>query len=199
MTVTGRTQKGPLITHFRMSDRIQNKIEELGLTWEEVTPEVIEFLDNKYRSPSDGIVIEDNENPKISKKMKFYQTDDGLALIRIRMNRMNRLADNDKIRFRVIIGDAIPDMIKVKISFKYKPMKQVKICKVNMFLFESQKLSDINMNIQRHSTQWRTSKFALYEDERGDEAKYESVRGGHVAIFDKLAVRSRDDFEIAVS
>jgi len=131
MTVIGLTQKDLLTMLFRMSDRIQDKIEELGLTWEEITPEVIEFLDNKYRSPNDGIVIEDNENPKISKKMKFYQTDDGLALIRIRMNRMNRLADNDKIRFRVIIGDAVPDMIKVKISFKDKPMKQVKICKVN--------------------------------------------------------------------
>ena len=133
MTVIGLTQKDLLTMPFRMSDRIQNKIEELGLTWEEITPEVIEFLDNKYRSPNDGIIIEDNENPKISKKMKFYQTDDGLALMRIRMNRMNRLADNDKIRFRVIIGDAVPDLIKVKISFKEKPMKQVKICKVIYF------------------------------------------------------------------
>ena len=117
---------------FRMSDRIQNKIEELGITWEEIAPEVIEFLDNKYRSPNDGIIIEDNENPKISKKMRFYQTRDGLALMRIRLNKMNRLADNDKIRFRVIIGDAIPDLIKVKISFKEKPAKQVKICKVKI-------------------------------------------------------------------
>ena len=133
MTVIGHMRRDPLIMPFRMSDRIQNKIEELGITWEEITPEIIEFLDNKYRSPSDGIIIEDNENPAISKKMKFYQTNDGLALIRIRMNRMNRLADNDKIRFRVIIGDAVPDLIKVKISFKEKPMKQVKICKVIYF------------------------------------------------------------------
>lgn len=132
MTVIGHMLKDPLITRFRMSDRIQNKIDELGITWEEITPDIIEFLDNKYRSPDDGIIIEDNENPKISKKMRFFQTNDGLALMRIRMNRMNRLADNDKIRFKVIIGDAIPDVIKVKIAFKDKPMKQVKICKVKL-------------------------------------------------------------------
>ena len=59
---------GPLIWRFRMSERIENKLVELGITWEEIEMEVIEFLDNKYRSPSDGIMIEDNENPKISKK-----------------------------------------------------------------------------------------------------------------------------------
>ena len=130
MTVTGHMQRDQLIMLFRMSERIQNKIDELGVTWEEITPEVIEFLDNKYRNPNDGIVIEDSENPKVSKKMRYYQTNDGLVLLRIRMNRMNRLADNDKIRFRVIIGDTIPDMIKVKLAFKDKPAKQVKICKV---------------------------------------------------------------------
>ena len=114
-----------------MSVRIENKLVELGITWEEIEMEVIEFLDNKYRSPSDGIMIEDNENPKISKKMRFYQTNDGLVLMRIRLNRMNRLADNDKIRFKVIIGDAIPEMIKIRIAFKDKPTKQVKICKVS--------------------------------------------------------------------
>ena len=113
-----------------MSERIQSKIEELGVTWEEVTPEIIEFLDNKYRGPNDGIILEDNENPKVSRKMRYYQTDEGLALLRIRLNRMNRLADNDKIRFKVVIGDAVPDTIKVKLVFKDKPMKQVKICKV---------------------------------------------------------------------
>ena len=115
-----------------MADIIQRKIEELGISWEEATPEIIEFLDNKYRSPCDGIIIEDNENPKVSKKMRFYQTLDGLALMRIRLNQMNRLADNDKIRFKVIIGDAVPETIKVKIAVKDKPTKQVKICKVSI-------------------------------------------------------------------
>ena len=131
MTVIGRMLRDLLIWPFRMADMIQKKIEELGISWEEATPEIIEFLDNKYRSPCDGIIIEDNENPKVSKKMRFYQTLDGLALMRIRLNQMNRLADNDKIRFKVIIGDAIPETIKVKIAVKDKPTKQVKICKVS--------------------------------------------------------------------
>lgn len=122
--------KDLLIWHFRMSERIENKLVELGVTWEEVETEVIEFLDNKYRSPCDGIMIEDNENPKISKKMRFFQTNSGLVLMRIRMNRMNRLAENDKIRFKVIIGDSVPEIIKIKVAFKDKPTKQVKICKV---------------------------------------------------------------------
>ena len=134
MTVIGLTQKDLLISRFRMADKIEKKIEELGVSWEEITPEIIEFLDNKYRSPNDGIVVEDNENPKISKKMRYYQTMDGLALMRIRMNQMNRLADNDKIRFKVIIGDAIPDLIKVKVAIKDKPMKQVRICKVCRYI-----------------------------------------------------------------
>ena len=120
-----------LIKRFRMTENIQKKLEELGVEWKDVESDIIELLDNKYRSPSDGIIIEDNENPQISKKMRFYQTNEGHALLRIRMNRMTRMADNDKIKLKVIIGDAIPDTIKVRLAIKDKPAKQIKICAVN--------------------------------------------------------------------
>ena len=55
-----------------------------------------------------------------------------------------------------------------------------------------------NVPFQRHGELWGSSKFALFEDERGDEAKYEKVRGGHVAIFENFAVRAKDEFEIAM-
>ena len=114
-----------------MSDKIRDKIRELGADWDEAESEILEFLDNRYKGVKDGIEFGDGENPRISKKMKFFQTNDEGVFLRIRLNKLMRLADSDKIRCRVVIADEKPDLIKVKTIIRNKPAKILKICKVN--------------------------------------------------------------------
>ena len=113
-----------------MSDKIRDKVTELGASWDEAEAEIIEFLDNRYKGVKDGIEFGDGENPRISKKMKFFQTLDEGAFVRIRLNKIVRLADSDKIRCRVVIADEKPDLIKIKTIIKNKPARILKICKV---------------------------------------------------------------------
>ena len=118
-----------------MSDKIRDKIRELGADWDEAESEILEFLDNRYKGVKDGIEFGDGENPRISKKMKFFQTNDEGVFLRIRLNKLMRLADSDKIRCRVVIADEKPDLIKVKTIIRNKPAKILKICKVNQVFF----------------------------------------------------------------
>ena len=114
-----------------MSDKIREKVESLGVLWEEAEVCILDFLDNRYKTPTDGIIIGDGENPATSRKMKHYVNEDGTAFIRIRMNKYNRLADSDKVKFAIIVADEKPDLIKISMAYKDKPLKPVKICKVS--------------------------------------------------------------------
>ena len=90
----------------------------------------MEFLDERYKGVKDGIEFGEGVNPKITKKMKFFQTQDEGVFLRIRFNKVVRLADTDKIKCRVVIADEIPGAIKVKVVIKNKPARILKICKV---------------------------------------------------------------------
>ena len=130
ITKTGHLRNGQSTLLFRMSDKIREKVIELGAVWEEAEREILDFLDERYKKVKDGIILEDNENPPLTKKMRYFQCDDGTALLRIRLNKYQRLADGDKIKFSVIIADEEPDMIKAFFQFIDKPTRPVKICKV---------------------------------------------------------------------
>ena len=118
-----------------MSERIRDKVVELGADWDEAEQEILEFLDERYKGAKDGIEFGGGINPKITKKMKFFQTQDEGVFLRIRFNKIMRLADTDKIKCRVVIADEIPDTIKVKMVIKNKPARILKICKVMLLRF----------------------------------------------------------------
>ena len=120
-----------------MSDRIKDKVIGMGILWEEAEKDILEFIDEKYNKAQDGIIIGDNENPKITKKMKHFIDENGKTFVRIRMNKFTRLADSDKIKMAFIIGEEIPDTIKIWIGYKDKPIKPVKICRVSCLFFGS--------------------------------------------------------------
>ena len=132
MTVTGHTRPPPLTMHFKMSEKIREKVVELGADWDEAEQEILEFLDERYKGVKDGIEFGEGINPKITKKMKFFQTQDEGVFLRIRFNKVLRLADTDKIKCRVVIADEVPDTIKVKVVIKNKPARILKICKVRL-------------------------------------------------------------------
>ena len=113
-----------------MSDRIIRKVQELGALWEEAEEEIMTFLDERYKKVRDGIILNDNDEVPMSKKMRLFQANCGLAIIRIRMNKFTRLAENDKIKFSVVVADEGVDTIKIGFRIKSKPQKPIKICKV---------------------------------------------------------------------
>ena len=116
-----------------MSDRVRDKIAEYGVDWDEAEMEILEFIDNRYGGAAkDGIMVGDGDNPRISKKMKYYQTVDGETFVRIRLNKMVRMADADKIACRVSIAEETPDLIKVKVMAKNKPARILKVCQVSL-------------------------------------------------------------------
>ena len=111
-----------------MSDSVRDKVMAMGLIWEEVEPVIIDMLDERYGKPTDGIEL-DGENPKLTKKMRFFQTQDQGAFLGIRHSK-ERMADRDKIKIRVVIADEEPDKIRIRLKFDKKPLRIVKICQV---------------------------------------------------------------------
>ena len=115
-----------------MSERIKEKIVELGIVLEDVEDDIIEFLDRKYRKPEDGIEIEDGENPTMGKKMRFFQTNYDGAYLRLRLNRNQRIAETDKIKFRIVIAKEGADSVKIRFKVVDRPARVLKICKVSV-------------------------------------------------------------------
>ena len=112
-----------------MSETIRSKIISLGLIWEEVEPVILDMLDERFGKPVDGIELE-GDNPKLTRKMRFFQTVDQGAFLGIRHSK-ERLADRDKIKIRVVIADEEPDKLRIRLKFDKKPMRVVKICQVS--------------------------------------------------------------------
>ena len=121
-----------LIMLSRMAERVRDKVLELGLIWEEVEPVILEFLDDKYKSPTDGIEM-DGENPKLTKKMRFFQTTDVGVFLGIRHSK-DRMSDRDKIKIKVKIADQEPNKLRIRLKFDKKPTRIVKICEVGHFI-----------------------------------------------------------------
>ena len=109
----------------RMSDKIKARVEELGEIWEHVEDDIIEFINTKYGNPTDGIEIEEGVNPELTRKMRFFQADEDGVYLRIRLNKNKRMADTDKIKFRVVLAQEDPDEMKIRVKISDKPAKVI--------------------------------------------------------------------------